>query len=492
MKLAQLLASEKDIGDLPSLEVNGIALSSVAISQGDVFFAYPGERADGRDFIKDAVDRGAVAIVVESVIVSPVRTQQPPADAQSPVPIIPIENLAQKVGSIASNFYGHPSHAMKVIAITGTNGKTSCAWFIAQALTKLGVKTAMMGTLGCGFLNDLNDNALTTPDAISVQKNLAMFKEQGAQVVVLEASSHSLAQGRLNSVDVDVAVFTNLTRDHLDYHGTMAEYGKAKKRLFSDFKVKHFVINIDDDFGANIAKDIKKALTYSLKLTTASLFADDISLTKSGLMARIVTKSGQLSISASIIGSINIENILAVVAVLQIFDMSNEQIVSSLQSLSCVPGRLEAFPAKNGALFVVDYAHTPDALNKSLSTLKMLCQGKLVCVFGCGGDRDKGKRPLMARAAAKYADTVIVTSDNPRTEDPQRIIGDIAGGFFDKDTYKVIVDRRRAIEEALSMAGMEDVVIIAGKGHEDCQIIGDEKFSFSDVEIVKAFIGAKD
>jgi UDP-N-acetylmuramoyl-L-alanyl-D-glutamate--2,6-diaminopimelate ligase len=518
MKLAQLLSLKNDLGQLSSIEVSGMALSSLTVSRGDVFFAYLGDRADGRDFIRDAVDRGAVAVIEERLprlkskaagfnnITSPSRRIGERSETagvegllkacddgfEDHVPIISVENLAQKVGHFAAQFYDHPSEKMKVIAITGTNGKTSCAWFITQALTKLGVKTAMMGTIGCGFLNDLNENSLTTPDAISVQKNLAQFKAQGAEVVVLEASSHSLVQGRLNGVDVDVAVFTNLTRDHLDYHKTMQDYGSAKKRLFTDFKVKHAVINIDDDFGRALAENYQGALTYSLKSKAASLFTDDIHLDKDGIKASVITGSDQLSINASIIGDVNVENILAVIAVLQTFDFSRQQISGVLQTLNSVPGRLESFTAKNGALFIVDYAHTPDALSKSLRTLKTLCQGQLVCVFGCGGDRDKGKRPLMAKAAITYADSVIVTSDNPRSEDPKEIINDIVVGFSGANHYERIVDRRAAIKKALLQAKSHDVVLIAGKGHEDYQLIGDQRISFSDVEEVTAFINAKD
>jgi UDP-N-acetylmuramoyl-L-alanyl-D-glutamate--2,6-diaminopimelate ligase len=492
MKLAQLLSIEKDLGELPSVEVSGMALSSLTISHGDVFFAYPGDKADGRDFIQDAVDKGAVAVINEAVIASPERARQSPCDKECKVPRIAIENLAQKVGHFAAQFYGRPSEKMKVIAITGTNGKTSCAWFITQALTKLGIKAAMMGTIGCGFLDDLNENSLTTPDAISVQKNLAQFKVQGAEVVVLEASSHSLVQGRLNGVDVDVAVFTNLTRDHLDYHKTMQDYGAAKKRLFTDFKAKYVVINIDDAFGVELAENCQSTLTYSLKSKAASLFAHDICLDKAGMKALVESQGKQLAISAPIIGDVNVENILAVIGVLQTFDFSDEQISGALQSLSSVPGRLESFTAKNGALFIVDYAHTPDALSKSLQTLKTLCQGQLICVFGCGGDRDKGKRPLMAKAAITYADSVIVTSDNPRSEDPQEIINDIVVGFAAANHYELIIDRQAAIEKALSQARPHDVVLIAGKGHEDYQLIGNQRISFSDVEVVIAFINAKD
>ncbi len=432
------------------------------------------------------------------------------------VPLIQVEALHDKVGEIAARFYQHPSHLLNVIGITGTNGKTSIAHFIAQLIydqdavekneskgaTK---KCAVIGTLGNGFYGQLEAGTHTTPDAVTVQELIAGFRDKQAETLVMEVSSHALSQGRVNGVEFDCAIFTNLTRDHLDYHGDMRSYADEKLKLFQFSSLKQIVLNQDDSFSKIIIESIKRD-SYSQKLSiirysredrNAEYFADSISLSSEGISFTLhINDQAAVEIKTSIVGDFNIENILASIAALHSQGYDLDTIVSSVGKLAVVPGRMEKITlpsSEDGVLqddlplIVVDYAHTPDAIEKVLCALRTHTRGQLICLFGCGGDRDKGKRPLMAEIAEQLADQIVVTSDNPRTESPDQIIADIMGGFKNSNNVVTEVEREKAIYSTLSSINADDVVLIAGKGHEDYQEINGQRLPFSDKGCVHRF-----
>jgi UDP-N-acetylmuramoyl-L-alanyl-D-glutamate--2,6-diaminopimelate ligase len=458
----------KDLIQIPAgedCEITGLALDSRQVKPGDLFFAYPGTRVDGRDFIAEAKEKGAVAIVSEDTI----------------------PNLAAHIGTIAARFYDHPSHHMQVIGVTGTNGKTSCCHFIAQALQTCGV----IGTVGNGLYQNhhhhLQASALTTPDAITLQAQLSEWQKQKIKYVAMEAASHGLAQGRVNGIEFAVAVFTNLSRDHLDYHGDMNSYAAAKRLLFARPDLRYAVLNADDVYGAQWTRELREqslqVYAYSLKgdRGVGMVSVHHAEFGDVGIKASVHTPWGEgLLHNPYLIGRFNLSNLLAALTVLGILEMPLETILARLAEVKPVPGRMQVVGGKGKPLAVIDYSHTPDALEKALQALREHCRGKLWCVFGCGGDRDRGKRPLMGKIAEQYADYVVVTDDNPRREEPRQIVAEILTGLMDPAGVVVEHDRRRAITHALSCAQPEDIVLIAGKGHEAYQIIGDEKNSFSD------------
>lgn len=488
MKLSQLLYHLYDTTLYTDPVVTGLALDSRKVKSGDLFFACKGSHADGRKFIDDAIAKGAVAILQETA------PSEGPAHAKNHIPVFPVHDLNQKVGEIAAQFYTHPSKKLKVVGVTGTNGKTSCTHFIGQALQSLGMPCGVIGTIGNGTYGNLNATDLTTPDAITLQSMLADFAKNTVKHVAMEVSSHSLDQGRVNGIEFEVGIFTNLTRDHLDYHGTMEAYGDAKKKLFNKSFIKHAVINADDPFGKKLLESLEKdqkAFAYTLdpnmKLPkgVSVISAQDIKLDLSGIHAKVMTPWGEGQLHAPLIGQFNLSNVLAVLATLCILKIPFHDVLKALTHLSSVPGRMQTLGGKNHPLVVVDYAHTPDALEKVLIALRSHCEKKLYCLFGCGGDRDRGKRPIMAKIAEQYADKVIVTDDNPRTEDPQQIVSDILAGFAHPKKIIVQHDRSKAIQEIIQYATTGDCVLIAGKGAERYQQIGTEKIPFSDVEKVQ-------
>jgi UDP-N-acetylmuramoyl-L-alanyl-D-glutamate--2,6-diaminopimelate ligase len=378
------------------------------------------------------------------------------------------------------------------VAITGTNGKTSCSHFIAGALSSLGLKCGVIGTLGHGVLEDLNESFMTTPDAIDLQGYLAYLVGETCQAVALEASSHGLEQGRLNGTLVDTAVFTNITRDHLDYHETFEGYQDAKKLLFSWEGLKTAIINIDDDFGIVLSSSVSKNVTVYTTSThnpEADVYCRNICLDKNGMSFELISPWGTATIKSRLMGEFNVSNLVATAALLGSRGYSMKDIVSALSNAEAVKGRMEVIRDGNQSTVVIDYAHTPDALQKALLATQQHCKGDLWCVFGCGGDRDKGKRPEMGEIASRLAAHTMITDDNPRSESSASIAGDIFKGVIPGSDVNIETNRRLAIRKVLKCAGPGDVVLIAGKGHEQYQEIMGEKFAFSDHEVVREFVG---
>jgi len=490
IKLSALLDNVDEVRGSADYDITGLALDSRLVKPGDVFFACQGTTLDGRQFIADAIAKGARVVLADINA----NADGGSCDLQNNVPILPIRNLAQQVSKIAANFFGHPTKALRIIGITGTNGKTSCSHFIASALQQLNISSGVIGTLGNGLYGDLKPGSLTTPDPITLQATFADFVRQGAKVVAMEVSSHSIDQGRVNNIPFEVGVFTNLTRDHLDYHGDMETYGAVKKRLFDNPLLQHAVINADDPFGQTMIQSLcggKDIVAYSLNSSPSVVplvYADGIQLDITGLHAHVHTSWGEGDLHVPLIGQFNLSNVLAVLTTLCLLKIPFTDALHCLSHLQPVLGRMQTLGGQDQPLVVVDYAHTPDALEKVLIALRQHCHGRLYCLFGCGGDRDKGKRPMMAKIAEQYADHVIVTDDNPRHEDPQQIVADIMRGFVRPFGVIVQHDRSKAIQDIIQCAVAGDCILIAGKGAETYQQIGDTKIAFSDVEKVSEFL----
>lgn len=455
-----------------NLKFSAITADSRKVQPGALFLAYPGVHSDGRNYIAHAIQAGAAAVAWDSNDFA--------WDSDWQAANVGVAGLKEQVSEIAAEYYGQPSQKMSMIGVTGTNGKTSVSQWIAQALTVIGQKTAVIGTIGNGFVDSQNAASNTTPDAILLQVMLADFAEQGAKAVAMEVSSHGLHQGRVNSVKFEVAVLTNLSRDHLDYHETMEEYAAAKELLFTWPGLGISVINVDDAFGQRIAGKLraqnKSLLTYGLN--QGDVRATGLQLHQHGLSMQVTTPQGAAKVNAPVLGRFNAYNVLAVLATLLALKVSLPDAVAAIAKIKPVAGRMQQFGGDDKPLVVVDYAHTPDALEKVLATLREQVPGKLVCVFGCGGDRDAGKRPLMGAVAARLADRIIVTSDNPRSEDPVSIIEQIVSGI--DSAYLAEPDRAAAIAQAVQSARSGDIVLVAGKGHEDYQEISGVKTPFSD------------
>ena len=472
-----------------------LSSDSRAIASGDVFFAYPGYAADGRSYIENAIERGAKAVVYE-------------ADGFAwndawKVPHLAVQDLKKLAGPLANAYYGRPDAAMFTVAVTGTNGKTSCSQWLGKALSRLGQPAAVIGTLGIGLYQrgtpgGFSNTGYTTPDAVLLQRNLARLRDAGAAALAIEASSIGLEQGRLNGLHVDAALFTNFTRDHLDYHGDMAAYEDAKKMLFDWPGLQHAVINLDDGMGLRLIEHLTKTnpqlnvIGYTVNGTVVqnvkSLRANEIRTSHGGTTFRLDSLFGSAQIKTQLVGQFNVSNVLGIVGVLLAKGVTFKAACEAAETLTAVPGRMQQLGGQEAPLVVIDYAHTPDALEKTLATLRQVAQqrnGTLWCVFGCGGDRDPGKRPQMGRVA-QAADHIIVTSDNPRSEDPTKILEQIVEGIdtarLAKDAPQVIEDRAAAILWAVRHAGKNDVVLLAGKGHEPYQEIKGKKVPFLDAD----------
>lgn len=464
--------------DVAHVSVSGIALDSRVVQPGGLFIAVQGLVVDGRDFIDQAIENGAKVVFKQAA--------QRAVYSLANCWVIDVPDLDKQVSSIAANYYDHPSRKLLTVGVTGTNGKTTVSQLIAQAFYGLDQAAAVLGTAGNGIWPELNTATHTTPDAVNLQALMADYVAQGADVLAMEVSSHGLDQGRTKHVEFDVAVFTNLTRDHLDYHGTMEAYGRAKSKLFEASSLKASVINLDDSFADTlIAKAQGAVWTYSLSNNDADVFCEDIELTSQGMKLVVSTPDGLVLMTPALVGHFNISNVLAVVCVLLAQGVSLSNVVSLVSKFQPISGRMETFGGGEQPKVVVDYAHTGDALEKALSAVKEHCRGKLYCVFGCGGDRDRGKRPVMASIAEQFSDFVVLTNDNPRTEDPERIIDDVMSGFASPYLVLVEKDREKAIRLAVKQAKPGDWVLVAGKGHEDYQDIQGVKYPFSDVEKVK-------
>ncbi|MCB5188590.1 UDP-N-acetylmuramoyl-L-alanyl-D-glutamate--2,6-diaminopimelate ligase [Methylobacillus caricis] len=461
---------------------SAITADSRQVHPGSVFLAFPGEKADGRQFIAQAISQGAAAVLWER--------EGYDWDARWALPNQPVSGLRQQAGNIADAFYGRPSQQLWMIGVTGTNGKTSCAHWLAQAFTLLQRKTAVIGTLGNGFPGALSAAVNTTPDPILLHGMLADYLAQGAVAAAMEVSSHGLEQGRVHGVHFDVAVLTNLTRDHLDYHGDMHAYADAKKKLFAFEDLGHAILNHDDAFGRQLSVELaetgKHVLTYGLD--SGDVRGTQLAFNESGLQMQVNTPYGNATVEAAVLGRFNAYNLLAVLATLLVSGVELNRAVDVLGQIIAAPGRMQQLGGKQQPLVVIDYAHTPDALEKALASLREQAPGRLVCVFGCGGNRDKGKRPLMAEVASSLADEVVVTSDNPRDEDPTQIIAEVVAGL--KGAYQIEPDRALAITAAINTARAGDVVLVAGKGHEDYQEIEGGQYPFNDAQIAQQALNA--
>lgn len=480
-KISQLVP---DLNFEEDVVVSGIHKDSRLIKGGELFLAVPGSATDGRHYINTAVANGAAIVLYESGWQESLKKNR----MTSSVPVIEVARLSSRIGEIASRFFDGPSEKMGVIAVTGTNGKSSCSHFIAISLTLLGRKCGVIGTLGYGFPPDLLPFGLTTPDAILMQKFLFDISRQDAQFVTVEASSHGLAQGRLNGTEVSVAVLTNLTRDHLDYHHDLDQYKSSKRILFELPGVELAVLNRDDPFGRELEQSLPaeiKRMSYSLEDKDADVFCENTQSNAMGMSAQLVTPWGRGLLKSSLYGRFNLSNLLAVVCVLGGKGFKLEDILPILSEIKNIKGRMDRIEHRNRATVIIDFAHTPDALDKALMAVREHCGGKLWCVFGCGGNRDKGKRRQMGSIAARLSDYIVLTDDNPRDEDPQNIIEEIMQGVAAADKVHVDSDRSKAINYAINEAEINDVVLIAGKGHEDYQEINGIKKPYSDYEQVK-------
>ena len=481
MMLNQLLAMIHK--PLPQVAVSGIKLDSRQVANGDLFVAVPGYLSDGRDFIQQAIESGAAAVLAEAESVA--------IDYQHNVPVIRMPAVKEQLSAIAGRFFKHPSQQARVIGVTGTNGKTSVTHLVAQLAKLIGYEAAVIGTTGSGLIGHLLPEKHTTPDAVTVQQRLATLVAEGAQWIAMEVSSHALVQRRVEALTFSAVAATNISRDHLDYHGTMDNYVRAKYRLFTDFDSHRQVLNVDDVMLQQWRDDNPKAIATSLLNTPAgtSLVATNIRYHADGtafdaVYTRADGEQETAAVHSPLLGQFNVYNLLTALAV----GVSQGEVLAKLadacSQLQPVPGRMEAFQNSQSALIVVDYAHTPDALQQVLQALRKHCRGKLWCVFGCGGDRDRGKRPQMGQIAVEYADEVVVTDDNPRTEPPEQIIADILTGTGNQKRTRVLRGRREAVLDTIARAGSDDVVLLAGKGHEDYQVIGDEQVDYNERAIV--------
>jgi UDP-N-acetylmuramoyl-L-alanyl-D-glutamate--2,6-diaminopimelate ligase len=484
MKLAQLAEGLFDCAGFEQVAITGLAKDSRSINTGDAFIAVQGLTAHGLNYL-DAEQAMKASVTLYELPV--------PVGAIIPANALAIEDLSSKQAKIADRFYGSPSTAMTMIGVTGTNGKTSIVQLIAQAMNKLGKSAGTIGTLGIGLYGQLQAGERTTPDVVAVHKALAEMRDAGAVLVAMEVSSHALEQGRVEQVAYVTAVFSNLTLDHLDYHGDMQAYFDAKAKLFSWPTLRHAVINIDDSYGAQLIEHLPAGLrliaTSSRHHDSAELRAENIQLSLAGLSFDMSYAEQTVHVQSALLGRFNVDNLLAVAGVLIAQGMALTNIADIISQLSPVDGRMNRFGGESGKpLVVVDYAHTPDALEQVLITLRAHSEAQLICVFGCGGDRDRSKRPLMAASAEQWADLVFVTDDNPRTESGDDIVAEICAGFEHAEKVHIQRNRREAIQQAIALAGSTDIVLIAGKGHETYQEINGIKSPFDDSALAIEFL----
>ncbi len=486
MLLSELLP---DVASVPrDLAITGLVQDSRAIQRGDAFVAIAGFGAHGLNFIAQAKAAGASAILFEAPA---------PDDLPAPDDAIAVPNLRARMGELGDRFHDHPTRAMTTVGVTGTNGKTSTVQLLAQAWTLLGQRSGSVGTLGAGLYGETMPTGFTTPLVLQMHALLAQLRDAGAKAVAMEVSSHALDQGRVDGVHFDVAVFTNLTRDHLDYHGDMAGYGVAKARLFAWPELKAAAINLDDDFGAALFAALPATLRRvglsSRGAIDATLRAENLALDASGIAFDLASDDGgSHRVQSRLLGRFNVDNLLAVAGALHALGETTGTVAQTLSQLQPIDGRMNRLGGDGVLpLVVIDYAHTPDALQQALSSLRGHAKARLICVFGCGGERDTGKRPQMAAIAETHADVVIVTDDNPRRELGDAIVADILAGFEKVDAAIVQRDRAAAIAHAIGEAGADDIVLIAGKGHEPYQEIDGVRHPFNDTQVARQILEAR-
>lgn len=483
--LSHLLDVQHDL--LDACCIQGVVTDSRAVKPGFLFIARQGVHLDATGFIGHAIAQGAVAILQEA--------ESSSIEERSGVVYVYVTDLLQCAGRVISRFFGDPSSAMQMIGITGTNGKTSCTHFIAQALTHVGTKAAVIGTIGNGVIGQLTSATHTTPEVANLHALLADFKQSGVQSVAMEVSSHALDQGRTEGVEFSIVGLTNLTRDHLDYHQTMEAYAESKSRLFQNPAATQ-ILNVDDMLGQKVMGETtaKRRYTYSLHDHKADIYLINATQHAQGMTLSIASPWGIVEFESRLMGRFNISNLMLTLGVLGELGLSCQSITQALTELNSVCGRLEKVSDHQEFSVFVDYAHTPDALEQTLKALSehQSSTGRIICVFGCGGDRDKGKRPLMAQVASTLADLIIITSDNPRTEDPLKILEEIEVGITPHATQHLIeVDRARAIYKGIELARAGDIVLIAGKGHESYQEINGLRSHFSDQEVARAALAVE-
>lgn len=502
MNAAEKLNSQKTLTELlhglvdypipmPELDrvvVSGVQLDSRLLSPGDLFLACFGKNHDARDFIDEAVQNNVAAVFAEA------GGRWIGIQFIQGIPVVAVDNLSAKLSEIAGRYYHKPSEQLTVIGITGTNGKTSCSQFIAEALTSIDRRCGIIGTLGYGIQGELQETQLTTPDAVFTQMALAQMVEQNVNPVVMEVSSVGLHQKRVKAVCFDTAVFTNLTRDHLDYHESMEAYGDCKRKLFTMDGLRSVVVNLDDSYSLSILNSVCSDVeisTFSINNKIATVYATELEFTRKGYRAHISTPLGPGFIQGKLLGSFNFSNVLAVITTLISYLAINnsrdlDRLLAVISDLKPVAGRMEIVGDNSGDITaVVDYAHTPDGLKSALTALREHFSGNVWCVFGCGGNRDKGKRPLMGEFAEQYADHLIICDDNPRNEDGDDIVNHILSGIEMLSKVSIERDRAKAIAFAISNAQPGDVVLVAGKGHESYQDIAGKKEIFSDANHVR-------
>lgn len=487
MILSDLLKNiniEKIWGD-NNIEISGISYDSRTVKEDYLFVCIQGFKTDGHKYIENAIKNGAKAIVIEEFV------EDMENFIQKGIVFIKVSNSRKAISRLSSNFYGNPSAKLKVIGITGTNGKTSITYLINSILQKNNFKCALIGTIKNEIMGKVYKTNKTTPEAVELQNLFSVMLENGIDVCTMEVSSHSLDLNRVDDIEFNIGVFTNLTPDHLDYHNNMENYKNAKLKLF--YKTSDVnIINIDDKYGKEIFNEIKKLdtkiITYGLN-DKCDIYAKDIEMKYSFSTFNLVTPNYTGKVKINIPGLFSIYNILAAISVCYALGLNYEEIENGIKSIKQVSGRFELVQNDKGISVIVDYAHTPDALENVLNTIRQFAKGKVIVVFGCGGDRDRTKRPVMGKIATDLADYVIITNDNPRMEDPKRIIDDILKGVcsYNKN-YEVIIDRREAIKRAIESAKKNDVVLIAGKGHEKYQIIGEEIYDFDDKKVANEFL----
>lgn len=497
MKLRDLLTELVPAGTLPdhpalALEVKGLSTNSLACQAGDLFIGMPGTRVDGGEFAASAIAAGAIAAIVSPQAAATLKAHKKASD----LCIIPVPDVVTTCAQLATRFFGQPTQALKLVGVTGTNGKTTTTHLIDFFLSASQHPTALLGTLYTRWPGFQQTAVHTTPFAVDLQRQLAAAVAAGCKFGVMEVSSHALAQDRVLGCEFAVAVFTNLTQDHLDFHPSMADYFAAKARLFSpDYLKGRAIVNQDDPYGQQLIAQLpsEQVWRYSVSDASADLWTQDLTYGATGVAGQLHTPQGTIAFQSPLVGQFNISNLLAAIGAGLQLGLSLEAMVQALPRFPGVPGRMQRVQADpdQEITVIVDYAHTPDSLENLLKAARPFIQGQMICVFGCGGDRDRTKRPQMGRIAATLADQVVVTSDNPRTEDPERILQDILAGIPDTVQPIVIADRATAIRTAILQAKPGDGVLIAGKGHEDYQILGTEKIHFDDREQALAGLAAR-
>lgn len=471
------------IEEVADTELHGLKLDSRKVSHGDCFVAVQGHQIDGRLFIRQAIEAGAVAVLQQANSFS--------VDFSGPVPVICVPQLPTLLSQLGGQFYQHPSQQLALVGVTGTNGKTTVTHLVAQLYQSAGRSAAVLGTLGSGFIGHLLTEKNTTPDALTVQARLAAFAHEGADVVAMEVSSHALVQDRVSALQFSAVVATNISRDHLDYHGSMEAYAEAKADLLHNYPARHRIYNLDDARVREWYRGDAGEIGYTLEGRTGPgtiLSATNLTFSEQGAQFTLHWLGDEVTVYSPLVGRFNVSNVLAALAVLVADDTPLDVLAAAVALLRPVAGRMETFTSTDKPMAIVDYAHTPDALEQVLQAARGHCKGRLWCVFGCGGDRDRGKRPQMGQVASQLADVVVVTDDNPRTEEPQRIIDDVISGALGDAEIIRHPGRLQAVLYSLTHAVPEDVIVFAGKGHEDYQIIGTQSIEYDERAVVREYM----